>query len=656
MSVLMTAGEQAGEGLVVLTRDESLMQTLEAVAPEHALSFLTDEADLATHLAGGHIGVAILDAASIRTPIAELTERMRKQFPDLVLIVAGGHEHQAAVSTLVTRGTVYRFLHKPVSAQRVKLFVEAAWRRHDVEHATSGTFAALPPIAAPSEPTVSRGTVWAGGIAVLVVLCGGLWLALRSGTSKPVVSPTRTASPPVSTPLSSRAQIEQLLTRADAALEQGALAPPAPNNAADLYREALRHDSANARAREGLERVVDRLLNGAEQELLAEQVDAAARLTDEARAIQPDNLRVAFLTSQLGKERERVLLAQARAAAASGDIRHALAVLDSAAPQSRQSPLVATVRRQIEEQQVDARVGDFLQQAQQRERSGALIEPPQNNARFFIESAAALAPDEPNVRKAEKDLGRRLLTQARSDTQAGRPDDADRLLEAANSVGAPTDDIAALRRDAQNVRLAAKASSMARTTQLFNERLAQGKLVEPTTDSASFYLARLVDADPTHPSTVLARDSLASRLLQEARGATERKDVSAAEDLVSQARKIGGSAADVASAERAIAAVRADAGSAPDTLAASKLERIRYVAPIYPETASAAGRSGTVDLEFTVRADGSVGDVAVMKGDPPGVFDAAATDAVRKWRFKPPMRDGHTADQRVRLRMRFAVQ
>jgi TonB family protein len=653
MSVLLTEGEQAGEGLVVLTRDESLMQTLEAVAPEHALSFLTDEADLATHLAGGHIGVAILDAASTRTPVAQLTERLRKQFPDLVLIVAGGTEHQAALSSQVTRGTVYRFLHKPVSAQRVKLFVEAAWRRHDVEHATTGTFATLLPITPPSEPTVPRGAVWAGGLVAFVVIAGTLWLAVRS---KPFATPARASSHAASVVLSPRVELEQLLARADAALEQGRLAPPAQNNAADLYREALRHDSANAHAREGLERVVDRLLNGAEQELLAEQIDAAAQLTDEARAIQPDNLRVAFLTAQLAKERERSLLTQARAAAASGDIRHALAVLDSAAPQSQQSPLVATARRQLEEQQVDSRVNDFLQQAQQRVRTGALIDPAQNNARFFIESAAALAPDQPSVRKAEHDLGRRLLAQARTNTQAGKPDDADRLLEAANSVGAPADEITELRRDAQNVRLAAKASSMARTTQLFNERLAQGKLLDPPADSASFYLARLVDTDATHPSTVLARDSLTSRLLQEARSATQRKELSAAEDWVTQARKIGGGSADVTSVERAIATARADDSRASEAVSVSKLERIRYVAPVYPEAAGVSGRAGTVDLEFTVRADGSVSDVVVSQADPPGVFDSAATDAVRKWRFKPPLRDGHSVDQRAKMRMRFAVK
>ena len=34
----------------------------------------------------------------------------------------------------ITSGVVYRFLHRPVSAPRVRLFVEAALRRHEVEN------------------------------------------------------------------------------------------------------------------------------------------------------------------------------------------------------------------------------------------------------------------------------------------------------------------------------------------------------------------------------------------------------------------------------------------------------------------------------------------------------------------------------------------
>ena len=197
---------------------------------------------------------------------------------------------------------------------------------------------------------------------------------------------------------------------------------------------------------------------------------------------------------------------------------------------------------------------------------------------------------------------------------------------------------------------------MARTTQLFNDRLAQGKLLDPPADSASFYLARLVEADPTHPSTVLARDSLTSRLLQEARSASDRHDGAAAQDWVAQARKVGGATADVTTLERTIASARTGDAAPSDPVSLNKLERVRYVAPVYPEDASARGRAGTVDLEFTVRADGSVGDVGITSADPPKVFNSAAIEAVRRWRFKPPMRDGHAVDQRAKVHMRFAVQ
>ena len=50
---------------------------------------------------------------------------------------AGGRgtaEEQSKVASQITSGVVYRFLHRPVSAPRVRLFVEAALRRHEVEN------------------------------------------------------------------------------------------------------------------------------------------------------------------------------------------------------------------------------------------------------------------------------------------------------------------------------------------------------------------------------------------------------------------------------------------------------------------------------------------------------------------------------------------
>lgn len=55
--------------------------------------------------------------------------------------------------------------------------------------------------------------------------------------------------------------------------------------------------------------------------------------------------------------------------------------------------------------------------------------------------------------------------------------------------------------------------------------------------------------------------------------------------------------------------------------------------PEYPQTARAEGKMGTVVLKVIIRADGSVADVQVMRGDEP--FVSAAVTAVKKWKYSP---------------------
>jgi protein TonB len=64
--------------------------------------------------------------------------------------------------------------------------------------------------------------------------------------------------------------------------------------------------------------------------------------------------------------------------------------------------------------------------------------------------------------------------------------------------------------------------------------------------------------------------------------------------------------------------------------------------------------SGWVELEFTVRADGSTGDIVVTNSSPRRTFDAAAVTAVEQWRYKPVMHDGRAVDQRASIRIRFS--
>ncbi len=64
----------------------------------------------------------------------------------------------------------------------------------------------------------------------------------------------------------------------------------------------------------------------------------------------------------------------------------------------------------------------------------------------------------------------------------------------------------------------------------------------------------------------------------------------------------------------------------------------RQAAPIYPPAARTMRSTGVVRVEVTVDESGQVAEVQKTSG--PALLQTAAKDAVRKWRFKPFIRDG----------------
>ena len=55
--------------------------------------------------------------------------------------------------------------------------------------------------------------------------------------------------------------------------------------------------------------------------------------------------------------------------------------------------------------------------------------------------------------------------------------------------------------------------------------------------------------------------------------------------------------------------------------------------PPYPQEARASGKTGTVVLKVIILADGSVGNVEVLRGDEP--FVSAACGTVKRWKYEP---------------------
>ena len=611
------------QSLVVLTRDGALAETLKGLGTEHTIVTVNAESDLAGELVGKHTGVAIIDTGAVATAIERLTERLKDQFPDLVLIVAGSVNDQTALGAQITRGAVYRFLHKPVSEQRVKLFVEAAWRRHGEE--LSGVASSPAPTGAvPDEqPAIPRNMLFMGGALVVALLAAGGWFLTRK--------PAPTVSGTLTTPERDE-QLESLLTRADAALAAGAA-----QNAADLYKQARRRNGNDPRPAAGVEKVLDKLLSAAESQLGAQHLDEAQKLIDQARALESDHVRVAFLSTQLGKARERFVLAQARQAASSGNIEAAIAVLDGTNKDDKHPAVASAPRQELEQKKLDDRVNDYLGRAADRLRAGQLVEPAQDNARFFIESARAFAPNDPQGRLLQKQLEDRLVLEARTALNAGNTESAQHWIDAAADSGVNRDEIADLTREAQRIAASAKAAGTE------NPKVAAAAPVIATAEPAPApVIAAAASASAVATPTSALAVSGAAPAMPETPKAQEPQDSPKTADITQGGPDVPGKVAD--SARRVV-----------DVIPAGTLELARYVPPKFPVEARERGLSGWVDVLLVIRPDGSVSDVSITGAEPAGLFEQAAVDAVRRWRYKPVERNGHAVDQRARLRMKFAL-
>ena len=67
-------------------------------------------------------------------------------------------------------------------------------------------------------------------------------------------------------------------------------------------------------------------------------------------------------------------------------------------------------------------------------------------------------------------------------------------------------------------------------------------------------------------------------------------------------------------------------------------KRVSFVEPVYPQLAISSRTEGTVYLEATIDENGRVVNMKVLKGHP--LLDAAAKEAVSKWRYSPTTLNG----------------
>ncbi|HEY4975559.1 MAG TPA: energy transducer TonB, partial [Steroidobacteraceae bacterium] len=275
----------------------------------------------------------------------------------------------------------------------------------------------------------------------------------------------------------------------------------------------------------------------------------------------------------------------------------------------------AALAEQVKRTAADARSGQahvFVQLAQKRLGAGALLEPGDDSARTYIRSAVALAPDDPDVHTVAVALGEALIARFRAALAASDADAAARWLQACRDYqlsDATLEQLGAQLSGLQHSQTS-HAEELLALQRDFNQHLAQGQLLEPADDSALAKYRRLKLVDPENAALPGMLHALRGAVAADVQAHIARNDLAGADARLHAAQAAAVDGEELASAAAALQ--RAQAAATPEVLPESRLQRLHFVAPVYPPDALASGQSGSVDLEFSVTPAGEVTDIKVL--------------------------------------------
>jgi TonB family protein len=603
--------------LVVLTADDAFLQTLrEAVGGARRLWHVPSADKVSDLLVAGEVGIVVIDVQALHEGARVFVEQIKRQFPDLVLVAAGHRDDETALAGLISAGSVYRFIHKPMSPARAKLFAEAAIRKYEGQRQR----AAQMPVRKRASPA---GRAWLfGGIAAAAAAVALIaWIAHRSGGEETLTAPGAEASKSV-------AVESPLLARATAALSANRLTEPPGDNALELYLQMQARNPSDADARAGLAEVKERLLARAENALLEERLDEAAAAIETARKSGVEGGRIAFLTAQLAKLRDQIKTAQA---------------------QIQQQSRARTEPKAAEQDKVTP----LLNLAAQRVTEGRLLEAG-DSARYYVLEALRVDPQNAAALDARRSLASRLLEDTRS--AIDRRDFAHALvvIEGATDVAAPAN-IEAVQNLLSAARKQADVDARGQILKNANERLLQDRLIEPANDNAKYFYLTLKQTDPNNPALISMLQDLGTRLTAKARRALILGQLDASKSWIDEAASVGFSSAEVLSVQHDLDAAFAKQNFMTALVPQSELTVLKTVQPTYPARAENNKLEGWVDVEFTVAETGKVKDASVRSTSISGVFEDAAVKAVSQWRYKPVLRDGKAVPVRSQIRVRFSL-
>ncbi len=482
--------------LVVLTDAEDFHSAVkDAVNAQQRVWRVPTAEQAAELLIAGRVGVLIIDSDSLPHGAPTLITRLNLEFPDLVVVVAGTHDEAPQFARLVSEGMVYRFLQKPVSAARVRAFIDAALRRH------SELMANAPAV------VHARGSGRASRklrlVVLAIALCGIGYMMTRphqptspeppaatQHIAQAQAAPERVVAPNAETKVETarfaedrkspaEAEAAELARRAQVARDQAAIDHAAgAHGSAPATPSVIKEPDRSEVTAESSARQTKRLLRDADAAIAADNLvgadaGSAQSLVTAALAVDPENA----AAQQMQKRLQDAVVSRAQSAIAKADSAVAGNWIASAQQLGVADTDVSALRRAQADSEQHARgerLAGLARLAAQRLADDKLTEPAEDNALQYLKQ---LQTEDPTLAAPlMQQLAGRMLTKARREIAQGGFDSADQWLKEAQGTGVSTSDVAAVRSEAQNAR--ARAAFLANV--LPSSKLRNTKYVAPT--------------------------------------------------------------------------------------------------------------------------------------------------------------------------------
>ena len=679
-SASVSAAAQASADITALTtRDDFLLELGQTLGGRAAVRPVDSLEGALESLAHGKRGqLLVIDARDVQN-VRAAVDAAHAAAPRAVVLVFAEEALEKQLGASLRGSKVFAVLPMPLDAPKTQAVVEGALAEAVARRAAASTTAAANPPTTPRselsidafesqvaavKDTGGHGSkprlllLGAAAAAVLLAAAGAAWYFMRgqptpspapAAAAAPAAAPASVepapalAPPPTADTSIVHGKVDELLEKARLAMHERRFTEPAGDNALLYYRSAAAADAASGEARDGLQRVAAVLAGRFDEAMSGGHIEEAAQILANFKAAAAGDARVTAFE-------QRLYAAEVSRALSDGNLERA-ALYVRQAQQSTAIPAeqIARWRADIARHQDDAKVQHLAGLVENRIREGKLTDSDDSAAAYLLQLQTAAAGNV-HTQRATHAL---IVADLRKARESRNPTEQEHWVSAARTVGLKPAEASAFQRELAGARQKAAQAENDRLAQLAHERMRDGRLTDPAQDSAAYYLTQLQAADAGSAALAEASRELAGKLLDRARGAALAGKPADAD--LAQARRWGADPKDLAAVQQLQAARSAGGARDPATLAAS-LKRLRVATPDYPQNALAQKLSGSVTLEYTVDTRGEPRDLHVVEATPPGVFDQAAMNAVKHWRYAPMVVDGSAIEvPGVRARVRFEL-